>query len=317
MKLKNKFKKFKALDQNRNPNNSILANIDGFVSYIFDYGRSEITARNVLDSLHFYMADTRNANICDLNNCIKVKKWLLTSKNKRSWSNNTMNSYRKNLISFLNYLYSEEIIAENNLKRIPKGKPEYRNIKIFDYKDCKKLIPTIETIFANDYYYLLRNTVITQMFIMTGCRPIEIVSLEMDDYDANNGELYIQTRKNGSSRSYTLPVSLRSRLESYLKLRSEYSKCNSCALFLSKRGMALKQTGLRKLFDKVSKHLNRKIKPKDMRRFVASNLESQGLELEKISKHLGHKSTSTTKLYLETSTYQTNDGIALLSPILD
>lgn len=294
----------------------ILYYIDGYEKSMQDYGRSPLTTRNVKDSLKLFISSLGAKKIDALNDNIKVEVWLLRQKEERNWSPSTRNSYRKNLIAFVNYLLRLNVVEENRLRLIPKVKESIKRSYYLDDDNVEKILSSIDVIYDKQFYRI-RNKLVIRLFALTGMRPSELCDLKLEDVDFQKGEISIATKKNGVNRSYPLPSSIFDLLSHYMVERNKilaYAKpCEY--LFVSVKGVRLGLSGIRRLFNSIVKETGIDVIPYDLRRYVASRLERKGLELAKISKYLGHNSLSTTRRYLEDSAYQTAEGVGLMSKL--
>jgi site-specific recombinase XerD len=130
----------------------ILYHVPDYIKSMKDYGRSDLTARNVQDSLKLFIKVSGCEFVKDLNNNTLVASWLLETTGERSWSPATHNSYRKNLIAFVNYLERSNIVSSNKLKLLPKMKEKVKRTYYLSEEQVETILKSIDKIYDKTFY---------------------------------------------------------------------------------------------------------------------------------------------------------------------
>ncbi len=148
-----------------------------------------------------------------------------------------------------------------------------------------------------DDWLTVRDRAILELFYSSGLRLSELVDVDTDDIDLQNGLITV-TGKGRKTR--TLPVgSLAiSALENWFNVRDDGRPIDN-ATFVSARGTRLGQRAIQQRLKKYSlqQGLGQKIHPHMLRHSFASHmLESSG-DLRAVQELLGHANITTTQVY--------------------
>lgn len=281
-----------------------------FVKCYLSEGRSEVTISNVRDALRFVIRNMGFYSIEVCNCSPTFYKALHDWKEKRGWSNATLNTYRKNTNTYFIWLEDMGYIAENNIKKVRKSKEEINEQYTLNEEQVKILMghnsQRRQTMLER-----WRNNLFIGLLIFTGARPCELLGLQCKDFKMmeNGGfKLVIRGRKQkGRIRYYTLPSWIRDFYDMYLQKRQNIGREES-NLFVScskRTGWTVK--GMRSLFKRLSKEMGIKVSAYSVRRYVATKLNDEGQKLEDIANYLGHTRISTTKRYIERTCALTRD----------
>ena len=143
-----------------------------------------------------------------------------------------------------------------------------------------------------------RDRVIFELFLGTGIRIAELVSLDVDDIDLDGKHIRI-TGKGDVPQVKFLKSSLRTLLRSYLKERRRLASSDCSALFISSRGTRI---CARQVAQRLSYWLNRagiarSITPHGLRHTFATHLYARTSDLLLVKRALGHRDISTTEIY--------------------
>ena len=174
---------------------------------------------------------------------------------------------------------------------VPKSdKPLPKNIEVDEVNQLLNFIPeqTIE----------FRDKAMMELFYSSGLRLSELANLSINDIDLKASELVV-TGKGNKQRLLPVGRQARDAIEQWLKLRAEFNKANSSALFLSKLGnqISVRQIQQRLSYWAKRQGLNNTVHPHKLRHSFASHmLESSG-DLRAVQELLGHENLSTTQVY--------------------
>ena len=145
-----------------------------------------------------------------------------------------------------------------------------------------------------------RDQTMLELLYATGMRVSELVSLNLEDVDTDNG--YVRCfGKGGKERLIPIYKQAADSLEQYIAearpmLESEQS---ATALFLNRRGARLTRQGFWLILKARAERagLNGRITPHTLRHSFATHLLRGGAPLRHVQELLGHASISTTQVY--------------------
>jgi integrase/recombinase XerC len=145
----------------------------------------------------------------------------------------------------------------------------------------------------------IRDVAMWELFYSSGLRLSELVLLELQDLDLNDGTVLIRYGKGQKSRIVPVGRCACAALDHWLVLRPHYARAGEKAVFVSKRGGRIAgrtvQLRLNRWQNKLG--LREHVHPHMLRHSFASHiLESSG-DLRAVQELLGHANLSTTQIY--------------------
>jgi integrase/recombinase XerD len=285
-----------------------------FVLHYLREGKSEVTIKSVRDVLRFFVRQLKILTIEDCNNPDILREALFKAKEERNWSNNTLNTYRKNVNTYFLWLLDMEYIEENKIKKVRKCK-EVQNEQL---TLTEEQVSTVRKRIADRRQTRLerwRNILFFDILILTGARPCELEAMQIRDIqDEGNGyKIVIQGRKQkGRKRFYTLPSSIRDTYEMYISVRQDLGREESCLFSSQSKRTGFGYKGISKLLQKLSEEVGFRITAYSIRRFVATRLYLNNVSLKDTQQHLGHTRPSTTMRYIEHTCALTDRGVEVM-----
>ena len=155
--------------------------------------------------------------------------------------------------------------------------------------------------FQRKYRYrfeAFRNRAVIAMFIYTGLRAKELLSLKVDDVDFDNRAVNVHLGKGNKDRIIPMAGSLKACLIKYMEERERLKrKCGH--FFVSVRGdVPYTYSGLKKLIEVIRKATGIKFSPHRLRHTFATLMLEGGCDLFSLQKMMGHSDIKTTTLYL-------------------
>ena len=264
-------------------------------------------------------------------------------------SNNTLQSYRRDLTQFEAYLnenkmkYNKlktddikdyiEYLHENGKKAstISRSLASIRSFYQYEVKNKKvkvdptegiqspkieKRIPSVLT--SKEVELLLeqpknvdlkgiRDKAMLEFAYATGMRVTEIISLDIDDVNLDEG--YVVCKTGEKQRTIPLGTMSLKALKDYIENAREYliKDENETSLFVNINGKRLTRQGFWKIikYYKEQAHITKDITPHVLRHSFATHLLQNGADLKAIQSMLGHSDISSTQVYMQ---FQ-NEGI--------
>lgn len=146
----------------------------------------------------------------------------------------------------------------------------------------------------------VRNRAILMLFAIYGLRESEVAKLRLDDIDWEHDQLRVPRAKRREAQVYPLLPSVGNALIRYLRSVRRSSPHREVFLTLASPYRPLSTSGLYDIVAPRLKSLNVQCAhrgPHSLRHACAARLVAQGLSFKEIGDHLGHRSTSATRVY--------------------
>jgi len=158
------------------------------------------------------------------------------------------------------------------------------------------LINTLET----DQPHDIRDRAIIMFFALYALRSSEVAKLRLDDIDWENNQISVFRSKQRKIQIYPLIHIVGNAIICYLRNVRPQNYCREIFLTLKAPIKPLSAGGLYNIvsrrMENIGLHSNHR-GPHALRHACATHLVSGGLTLKEIGDHLGHRSTSATRIY--------------------
>jgi integrase/recombinase XerC len=207
------------------------------------------------------------------------------------------------LRSFYKFLIRRGLLSVNPLSTIRTPKQEKRLPKTLDLEQVQKLLDA-----PGDADLLsARDKAMLEVLYSSGIRVSELVELEMQDLDLQEGVLRVKG-KGRKDRLTPIGSQAIKAMQRYFDLRAMDSRCqqstHASRCFLNKHGEPLSTRSVRRKLDKylVQAGLDPGISPHTLRHSFATHLLNNGADLRSVQELLGHQSLSTTQIYTHLTT---------------
>ena len=201
-------------------------------------------------------------------------------------------------------------MQENPTAHIANIEPIIRLPKYLNLEQARK----IQTIFTkeNSKFYERNNMIIT-LFLHTGLRLSELVSLDIKDIDFNRNIIRI-IGKGNKERTVYIDKVLRKKLKEYLNIRNKNQKvvCINDALFMSYQGKRLGINGVEDICKKAYKLMGLEdygYTTHTLRHTSATLIYKKTRNLLILKEFLGHNSLSSTEIYLHIANEKIKDAV--------
>lgn len=209
---------------------------------------------------------------------------------KRNGCTNTyLKNVRSELSSFFGWLYNKGLICKNPISGI----------------SCIKTEKTIKKPFSDEEMEIMRRNIksskesaMFEFLYATGVRVSEFCALNLSDVDFSSKTVRVFGK---GAKERIVPISTTAvwNLRQYLQERG----MEEGALFVNRQKRRYKPSGVQGMLNRVSVRSGVKnIHPHRFRRTLATNLLKKGLQIEEVSKILGHSKLDTTMIYCQIDT---------------
>ena len=212
----------------------------------------------------------------------------------RGNSMTTLQTRRRALNSFYNFLVAEEMVSKNPLLKIEPFKLPYEIKKPFSARDLESLRAACKT---------TRERAIIEFLYSTGLRVSEFCKLNVGDIDLYKQEFIVRGKGN-KERTVYISDTAWFHLHRYLFERCAAKSCTLLALkdeplFMAKQRderltMAGTQYVLRALGSRAKVE---DVHPHRFRRTFATDLLARGMRIEEVMVLMGHSKIETTMIY--------------------
>ena len=164
------------------------------------------------------------------------------------------------------------------------------------WADVQRLLAGLQTCRSTD----IRDRAILMLFAIYGLRASEVATLCLDDIDLGRDRLRIARAKLREAQIYPLLPSVGKALIEYLQSVRQNTSHREVFLTVVSPYRPLSCSGLYDIVSSRLKALNVQCAhrgPHSLRHACATRLIAEGLSLKEIGDHLGHRSTSSTRVY--------------------
>lgn len=204
------------------------------------------------------------------------------------------------LRTFFAYFFKKEELQKNVLPNVALPKIHEKPITRLDFDEIERLLTIADdgsqlspTQLRYHHKTALRDTTILIFFLSTGVRISELVGLNVEDINLDNGSFKV-TRKGGAQTILFAPEELQEQLELYLQ--SEPHEKNG-PLFRSLQNKRISVRAVQNLVKKYAQLTTplKNISPHKLRSTFGTNLYRETQDIYVVADVLGHKDVNTTK----------------------
>lgn len=150
-----------------------------------------------------------------------------------------------------------------------------------------------------------RDSAILETLYGAGLRISELVSLDVDDIDLDEGSVLVRTAKGGRARRVPLGRAACASISAYLTITRPdlatraLAGASSGALWLNARGGRLTRQGAWRLLKRYARlaGLDAAVSPHTLRHSFATHMLDAGADIRVVQELLGHASLTTTQIY--------------------
>jgi site-specific recombinase XerD len=283
-------------------NNKILDSYIEYITHVRLLSENTIVAyRHHLSQLLIYLGE-EELEIAQVSN--RDARRFVSRLMRSDLSTLSINQYLASFRSLYTFLYKRGVVKTNPFKSI-EGNPRGRRLpKLLSRQQVIQLLSLPITDILT-----LRDSLIFHLFYSTGCRLSEILSMDIDDLDLDEGRILV-VGKGNKMRYVFLNPSTKILLERHLSLRENWiltypihEPNDRRAILLGVGGKRLSSSTCHSIFEKyrVVLHVSEALTPHMLRHSFATHLLDNQSGIQLVSELLGHSSISTTQIYTHVS----------------
>ncbi len=209
----------------------------------------------------------------------------------RPVNNTTIQKYYRALSVLFNWSINEGILETNPLVKIKVPRAEKKVVKALDSKGVNQLILSLPDTFDG-----VRNKAIILVLVDCGLRLGELLNIKMTDI--NIEQQLIRVDGKTGERVVRYGKTTWKPLKRYLKLRNKVNGHNE-RLWLTKKGITLKDSSVETLFIKLRKRTGIYVHPHLLRHTFATMWLKNGGEGLMLQRLLGHTTLMMTNRYCQ------------------
>ncbi len=242
--------------------------------------------------LNSYSKPIEKASLRDL------RKWIMElSKNLKA---STVNRKLSSVKSFYKYMYKNSIIEQNPFRAISTVKTPKRTPQFVDELDIDQLVENLPE--AKDFKSA-RDSLILELFYLTGMRRKELIDLKDESFNENSSEVKV-LGKGKKERIIPLHKLVFKKINTYLEYRNQkFENIKFSIFFVSDKGKAMNPKSVYNIVNRLLQlcwSVDKK-SPHILRHSFATHLLNKGADLNAIKELLGHSSLSATQVYTHNS----------------
>lgn len=269
--------------------------------------------RNTLSYFFDYMEDTRKCTLAEIPlssvSLMDLKGYVAMLRNREKLvnhpykptehkpiTNTSIRTYCIDLRTFFNFLYKNEYMEKDLMKRFTLIKRENKLVLPVFMDEVRE----IDALFNLKTCTGLRNYCIVHLMLDEGLRSGEVCSLGLKDVNFQQNHILILGAKGDKDRIVPLASNLKKYLHQYLTLFRPYTDQHNY-LLCSVNGACDPISGdtIKSLFSRIRKRtLIDRLKPHLLRHTFATSFILGGGDLESLRIYMGHTSYDTTQMYL-------------------
>jgi site-specific recombinase XerD len=210
----------------------------------------------------------------------------------------TVQGYVRTLKAFFSWGVREEYIPSAQFGRIPVPKAQSKIINTFSPEQVRQMLNLCQMSNGNGQ----RNLAILLLLLDTGVRVSELVHVDMEDVDLEEGSVRIRISKGRRERIVPIGSLVQKALWKYVHSgRPKPLTQQITMLFLSDKGLPLTRSGIQQLLRRYGRRAgitSTRVSPHTFRHTFARNYLLNGGDIFSLQKILGHSSLASVRVYL-------------------
>lgn len=219
---------------------------------------------------------------------------------------------------YYDYLVFTEQRIDHPCQTLTLKKGSTQSVQVQDLFTSKELEKLMQR--ENRYKHLeSRNKVLLSLMIYQGLTSDELIRLDVENVDLDNGIIYIKGSNKLNRRSLELRGSQIILLNKYIsETRPAMLRCKKEELILNKLGYPISVDGINAMIEPLTALFpDRKLNPRTIRMSVIANwFNEKKMPLEQVQELAGHKWPSTTEKYFKVDSVKQRELINRYFPTM-
>lgn len=215
---------------------------------------------------------------------------------------------------FFTYLFDEEYIDRNPMKKMRPPKVEQKLMRTF----TKQELDVIFKSYDRSSFIGLRNYLVMCLLFSTGMRKGELIGLRLQDINITLDTLKVRGKGN-KERFIPIGKTLRRVIIQYMRLREEWMKDAICEYFIvTWRKAQMSSTGVNTIFRNIKRDLGlsgERVSAHTYRHTFAKTYLLNGGDVFTLQRLMGHSDINTTKKYISLNDRELKMQYAKFNPL--
>jgi len=213
-------------------------------------------------------------------------------------SGHTVQGYVRTLKSFFSWVMREGYLASNTMAGIPVPKAPNKVINSFTAEQIASLAAVCQRENGTGH----RNLAMLMLMLDSGLRVSELVAIELNDVDLEEGTIRVRCGKGARERLVPVGSVVQKLLWKYInQSRPQPISKKITKVFLSYDGLPLTRSGVQQMLRRCGKRAGIsgvRCSPHTLRHSFAKNYLLNGGDIFSLQKILGHSSLASVRTYL-------------------
>ena len=264
--------------------------------------------------IEFVQTKLRNQSVSPDQLTTRLLRAYIAWLSDQKYAKSTIARRLASLRSWCRYLCRQSVLTENPADSLRGPRQDKKLPHFLSTEEVEQLLSS-----PNLFLSLgLRDKAFLEMMYSAGLRVSELVGLNIDDIDLNEGIATIRG-KGKRERLGLIGAPARTAIQNWLNVRDEILNGrvrNASALFLNKNGGRLTTRSIGRILVKYLAQvgLDPRTSPHTLRHSFATHLLNAGADIRGVQELLGHKNLTTTQIYTHVTTQRLQDSYQKAHP---
>jgi len=264
--------------------------------------------------IEFVQTKLRNQSVSPDQLTTRLLRAYIAWLSDQKYAKSTIARRLASLRSWCRYLCRQSVLTENPADSLRGPRQDKKLPHFLSTEEVEQLLSSPNLMLSLG----LRDKAFLEMMYSAGLRVSELVGLNIDDIDLNEGIATIRG-KGKRERLGLIGAPARTAIQNWLNVRDEILNGrvrNASALFLNKNGGRLTTRSIGRILVKYLAQvgLDPRTSPHTLRHSFATHLLNAGADIRGVQELLGHKNLTTTQIYTHVTTQRLQDSYQKAHP---
>jgi len=264
--------------------------------------------------IEFVQTKLRNQSVSPDQLTTRLLRAYIAWLSDQKYAKSTIARRLASLRSWCRYLCRQSVLTENPADSLRGPRQDKKLPHFLSTEEVEQLLSSPDLLLSLG----LRDKAFLEMMYSAGLRVSELVGLNIDDIDLNEGIATIRG-KGKRERLGLIGAPARTAIQNWLNVRDEILNGrvrNASALFLNKNGGRLTTRSIGRILVKYLAQvgLDPRTSPHTLRHSFATHLLNAGADIRGVQELLGHKNLTTTQIYTHVTTQRLQDSYQKAHP---